>query len=631
MFGKHLFKKTAAFMVMLAILIQFSPYIAFASAKEVRLEDKLTTAAILLQDVMQQQYKNTVGEIKDLINKNGYDYSYTMESFMDMGNPFRDMDYIKFIATYAAVNHKLKEDGRSTTSILDTRFLEWDYETESFEEYKPYKIDEYEETEDGLYKKTGYRFSDRPETIGVYKETDKPGLFEKTGEETTDPERKTTTFAIISLKTLTPEEYIANEGYDTEDLIEDIERRENILLQKENNETLKSNIFINLPESVLTQNEWNELFMQALGYNGETDVSINGTSIVNIAATLVGQVPYEWGGKASSGGFDPTWWTYNESDGRQKGLDCSGFVQWVYMTAGFDKEITDKMISTGTMLGSDMKRVTEAELQPGDIGVVQHTRSNHCGIYAGDGQWFHCTSLGGSVVKADYHFTTFFRPIEEGMNLERHIKGYKDGEQVFGKTDEEIEAIKEAEEAERIEKERQEEERAQKQKEEQEKRKEKEEIKPKEEETPKPEQPAETPVQEPIEIPIIETPDPIEHTDDDVMLLAQLIHHEANNQGLNGWIGVGEVVRNRVESPLFPNSVKEVINQPGQFTNASNIASIKPRAEIINVANSILNGGYGILNNKNVLYFRNPNGNTTGYWGKHAPYMTINQHTFYLQ
>jgi spore germination cell wall hydrolase CwlJ-like protein len=34
-------------------------------------------------------------------------------------------------------------------------------------------------------------------------------------------------------------------------------------------------------------------------------------------------------------------------------------------------------------------------------------------------------------------------------------------------------------------------------------------------------------------------------------------------------VAVGQVVMNRVASPNFPNSIPEVLNQPGQFTPAS--------------------------------------------------------------
>lgn len=51
-------------------------------------------------------------------------------------------------------------------------------------------------------------------------------------------------------------------------------------------------------------------------------------------------------------------------------------------------------------------------------------------------------------------------------------------------------------------------------------------------------------------------------------LLAALIFCEAGNQPYEGQVAVGAVVMNRVKSGLYPNSIREVIYQSGQFTPA---------------------------------------------------------------
>lgn len=48
-------------------------------------------------------------------------------------------------------------------------------------------------------------------------------------------------------------------------------------------------------------------------------------------------------------------------------------------------------------------------------------------------------------------------------------------------------------------------------------------------------------------------------------LLAALIYCEAGNQSYEGQVAVGAVVLNRVRSGSFPNSIREVIYQSGQF------------------------------------------------------------------
>ncbi len=57
---------------------------------------------------------------------------------------------------------------------------------------------------------------------------------------------------------------------------------------------------------------------------------------------------------------------------------------------------------------------------------------------------------------------------------------------------------------------------------------------------------------------------------DDTTLLGALIQAEAGNQPYDGQLAVGAVVLNRVKSPKYPNSIREVIYAPGQFGPASN-------------------------------------------------------------
>ncbi len=53
-------------------------------------------------------------------------------------------------------------------------------------------------------------------------------------------------------------------------------------------------------------------------------------------------------------------------------------------------------------------------------------------------------------------------------------------------------------------------------------------------------------------------------------LIARVIHHESGNQPLEGRIAVGNVILNRVASPLFPDTVAEVLAQKNQFPGATN-------------------------------------------------------------
>src|SRR5690606_23546038 len=57
---------------------------------------------------------------------------------------------------------------------------------------------------------------------------------------------------------------------------------------------------------------------------------------------------------------------------------------------------------------------------------------------------------------------------------------------------------------------------------------------------------------------------------EDLYLLAQIIHAEAKGESYEGKLAVGNVIHNRVKSKQFPNSIRGVIFQKGQFQPVMN-------------------------------------------------------------
>lgn len=60
------------------------------------------------------------------------------------------------------------------------------------------------------------------------------------------------------------------------------------------------------------------------------------------------------------------------------------------------------------------------------------------------------------------------------------------------------------------------------------------------------------------------------YTHDDLMLMARVIYGEAAGEPYIGKVAVGAVVLNRVRSPLFPDTIAEVIYEPWQFSCVGN-------------------------------------------------------------
>lgn len=111
-------------------------------------------------------------------------------------------------------------------------------------------------------------------------------------------------------------------------------------------------------------------------------------------------------------------------------------------------------------------------------------------------------------------------------------------------------------------------------------------------------------IEKPFDDSLVEAFEP-EPISDDTYLLAQIISAEAKNQPYEGQVAVGNVVMNRVESPSYPDTIREVIFQKGQFSPVSD-GSINdaPSESAIQAAKDVLNGTKVV--GENVLFFYNP-------------------------
>jgi len=78
----------------------------------------------------------------------------------------------------------------------------------------------------------------------------------------------------------------------------------------------------------------------------------------------------------------------------------------------------------------------------------------------------------------------------------------------------------------------------------------------------------------------------------DLFWLSRVIQRESGNQSLEGQMSVGSVVLNRVNSEHFPNTIRDVIYQPGQYGPVYN-GSIHwtPSQRVIDNARYLLENG----------------------------------------
>lgn len=116
--------------------------------------------------------------------------------------------------------------------------------------------------------------------------------------------------------------------------------------------------------------------------NLPSDLSEKRKSLLRVALNSVGRIPYYWGGKPAALGYDGNHFGTTvspDSSGRSlRGLDCSGWISWVYWTATGTKlpyESTTGLVSLG-------RRISAAELEPGDI-LVRTGQDAHTVMFLG--------------------------------------------------------------------------------------------------------------------------------------------------------------------------------------------------------------------------------------------------------
>ena len=112
---------------------------------------------------------------------------------------------------------------------------------------------------------------------------------------------------------------------------------------------------------------------------------------------------------------------------------------------------------------------------------------------------------------------------------------------------------------------------------------------------------------------------------DEYLEYARLIEAEASSEDIVGKTFVADVVINRVFSDIFPNTISEVINDPGQFDPVDNkyINYAVPSHDAKVAAMKALNGEGG---SKGALYFQKSKATE---WGDKTFLFRYGNHSFY--
>lgn len=443
------------------------------------LEEATQYCVDIINEMMEASYEEAAGDIKQLCEEKGYDYEATMDSFSGQGGIYNATNYAFIIATYSVstdfqnvtvkeFKDKFKSKLKITYTLSDEASTKDVYDSLPIYVYNPIEVticEDEDEDDDGhtshstrkytIYEKTadvdkredgtGYWISDpdgemvknyvnatliprvddschdNGELEGMYVYGPDVG---EAAEIRVYPTKRTVTYGEI---TMTP--YENSEVYDMFDVDPDAKYQENYETTNRQMVEMRMKMMEGLVNTILTTahveyatngltEEQIEEYMASL----PSDLSGNRKQVIKTALSLVGMVPYYYGGKAHNTGWNDNWWTEVEPDhkGRRKaGLDCSGYVQWVFATAGFNGGGLDSSLDSTASI-SKLQYITKDELQPGDIGLKYQGDSKHTGIYMGNDTWIHCSSSGTVVVAPGYGgFPTYkrYKPSEmEGDN-----------------------------------------------------------------------------------------------------------------------------------------------------------------------------------------------------------------------
>ena len=406
------------------------------------LESSYSGMSDVVSGVIDDAYDLSLNRVEEIILDGGYDYDLSMDALINHAQSTAGYDVCYILAAYSA---SLQQQGTTVddmvaklNAVADQMFPVT-YEVKTQERLVPVTY--------STYKSVTVTVVTRIEAAGIvngiprYNYTTErktyylPDETKESEEEITVPAYKevTVTVPVYSGGQITGTRratYYEADGTEVlEPTIEIIEYAECTIHPFDNTviaDAFGIDMFAEYPQFKLTygeviQNMANALKMTLYGTLGNgtavplTDAELiafvnrqncNATRkhILTTALSLVGKVPYFWGGK-SAAGWNDEWNTPklvtsagSSSTGtiRPFGLDCSGFTDWTYKTA------VGVSLHAGTYGQWDNSyAIDESELLPGDLGFLMNDGGagwNHVLIFAGYGEdgsrkWVH--SEGG--------------------------------------------------------------------------------------------------------------------------------------------------------------------------------------------------------------------------------------------
>lgn len=330
----------------------------------------------VVSSCIQAGYDDALARVEQIITAGGYDHDLSMEALINNGLISTDYDTCYTLAAYSA---SLEQRGTSKNDLQSK-----------------------------LQAVSGQMY-----TV-TYEEKEKQVIV-PAAEEGEEPETKTVKYVVCTIHPFDQSIILTAFGIDTDAQYGQFNITYGEAITNMSN-ALKMTMYGTLTNGMvppITDVELNA-YLNSLTCSGKRK------ELMRAALSLVGRVPYFWGGK-SAPGWNEAWNTPrlvtaagSSSSGtiRPYGLDCSGFTDWVYKTA-----LGVSLLNGSWSQWDTTYAITEAELLPGDIGFMAAPGTvpvNHVLLYAGrsaDGKqlWVHCSSSAGGVALNSPTYVTQFR------------------------------------------------------------------------------------------------------------------------------------------------------------------------------------------------------------------------------
>ena len=442
--------------------------------QNVSITDVYNEMADAVSVVINEGLEHSMSEVEDIIEENGYDYDLCMEKLVNYAQSSAGYDTCYILAAYSASmgqRNTSKDDMISKLSGTEDRMFPVTYE--EFEQevtvpasYTTYTavmvthvtrqtqtgevngepVYEYETERSQYYRPSGEETTDTEIEVDAYTEveltipiysqghitgTRTETYYEPNGTETVTPGTDTIKYAEFTIHPFDNSVILDAFDIDPDEQYQEFTITYGEVIQKMA-DSLKMTLYGALGDGAMVPLTDAEL----IAFVARQECSPVRKHLLETALSLVGRVPYFWGGK-SAPGWNSEWNTPkvvtsagSSTTGtiRPYGLDCSGFSHWTYNTA-LGVDITHGV--SGQYANSTS--ITEAELLPGDLGCLKDSDGswNHVLIFAGydeDGTklWCHCTSGSGVVLNTPSYADSLYYCRPNGVDYDAPLSDYVD-------------------------------------------------------------------------------------------------------------------------------------------------------------------------------------------------------------